>query len=255
MVARTTKNLQLITPASFPDYRKTVAPLAEACWPEFMLQDPVADAHWGALFERFADYQFGFLDTETGAAAAMGNSVPLCWERSLDNLPDEGWDWAFAQAVENHRAGFAPNIQCAIQIAIHPDYRGQGLSARMVEIMRSTGKAKGFGTLVAPVRPSQKAEYPLAEIDRYIQWKDDAGLPFDAWLRVHARAGAHILKACRKSMTIRGSISEWQAWTGLSFPESGPYVVPGALNPIEIDVATDQGVYVEPNVWMVHNLQ
>lgn len=36
------------------------------------------------------------------------------------------------------------------------------------------------------------------------------------------------------------------------FPESGHYVVPGALVPITIDRERDQGVYVEPNVWMVH---
>jgi GNAT superfamily N-acetyltransferase len=254
MVDNRSRNLRLITPGNFPDYRKIVAPLAEACWPEFMLHDPIADMHWSALFERFPEYQFGLLDAESGTAVAMGNSVPLCWDQPLDELPDEGWDWALQQAVENHRASVAPNIQCAIQVDIIPAYRGQGLSARMVETMRSVGESRGLRVLVAPVRPSQKAEYPLADIDRYIHWKNDAGLPFDAWLRVHARAGANILKACHVSMTIRGSVSEWHTWTGLSFPESGEYVVPGALNPIRVDLDADQGLYVEPNVWMAHSL-
>jgi hypothetical protein len=39
------------------------------------------------------------------------------------------------------------------------------------------------------------------------------------------------------------------------FPDSGPYVVPGALVPVEIDRVTDQGVYIEPNVWMVHHTE
>ena len=38
----------------------------------------------------------------------------------------------------------------------------------------------------------------------------------------------------------------------MAFPESGAYVVSGALVPIEIDRERDEGVYVEPNVWMVH---
>jgi hypothetical protein len=38
----------------------------------------------------------------------------------------------------------------------------------------------------------------------------------------------------------------------MALPESGTYVVPGALVPIEIDRERDEGVYVEPNVWMVH---
>ena len=41
-------------------------------------------------------------------------------------------------------------------------------------------------------------------------------------------------------------------WTGLSFIQSGRYVVCGALNPITIDLAEDKGQYVEPNVSLVH---
>ena len=37
-------------------------------------------------------------------------------------------------------------------------------------------------------------------------------------------------------------------------PESGRYVVPGALEPIEVDRERDVGLYVEPNVWMRHKV-
>ncbi len=55
-----------------------------------------------------------------------------------------------------------------------------------------------------------------------------------------------------ESMTIRGSVAEWEAWTGLPMPETGSYVVPGGLVPVEIDRERDMGLYVEPNYWMVH---
>jgi hypothetical protein len=29
-------------------------------------------------------------------------------------------------------------------------------------------------------------------------------------------------------MTIPGMLADWEGWTGLTFPESGDYVVPGA---------------------------
>jgi len=61
-------------------------------------------------------------------------------------------------------------------------------------------------------------------------------------------------KVCPRSMRITGTIAEWEQWAGMAFPESGAYVVPGALVPVEIDRAADLGVYVEPNVWVVHNL-
>ncbi len=246
--------LRLITPANHPEYRRLVAPLAEACWREFMLYDPIADKYWGKLFEYFSDYQFGLLDDSTNRAAAMGNSVPLCWDGSLSDLPEQGWDWAFQQAAEDHEAGREPNIDCAIQVAIEPAYRGRGLSTQMVRVMQEIGKAQGFHQLIAPVRPSQKAEYPLSDIDHYVTWTDAQGLPFDAWLRVHARMGAKIVKVCHESMTIAGTLQEWHSWTGLTFPESGAYYVPGGLNPVEVDIKADRGTYVEPNVWMVHEL-
>jgi hypothetical protein len=54
------------------------------------------------------------------------------------------------------------------------------------------------------------------------------------------------------AMTIAGSLAEWRAWTGLPFDISGTVHVPGALNPVHVSVENDYAVYVEPNVWIVH---
>jgi hypothetical protein len=122
----------------------------------------------------------------------------------------------------------------------------------MVQVMRARGKSMDFNYLVAPVRPNQKSLYPLFSIDDYITWTNNDGLPFDAWLRVHARLGAKIIKPCHQSMTIRSTRVEWENWTGLRFHQSGQYIIPGALNPIEIDIENEEGIYIEPNVWMAH---
>ena len=45
-----------------------------------------------------------------------------------------------------------------------------------------------------------------------------------------------------------------ESWTGLSFKESGRYVVEGALTPVRIDVEADIGTYIEPNLWMTYDL-
>jgi hypothetical protein len=66
--------------------------------------------------------------------------------------------------------------------------------------------------------------------------------------------GAKIIKPCHEAMTIRGTRAEWEEWTGLFFQQSGKYVIPGALNPIDMDLGNDEGVYIEPNVWMHHSL-
>ena len=245
---------RLVQSKDRPDYDNLVDGIARQSWPAFMLNDPIAGRHWDDLFERFADYQFSLLAPDEDVVVGMGNSAPLAWTGALADLPEEGWDWALAQAAEDHAAGRRPAIHCALQVAVPPASQGQGISRLMVQAMRAIGAAHGFSQLIAPVRPSAKSRYPLISIDRYVEWTTDEGLPFDPWLRVHARLGARIVKPCHRAMTIPGTIAQWEQWTGLRFPDSGPYVVPGALNPVTIDVEADRGVYVEPNVWMVHAL-
>jgi GNAT superfamily N-acetyltransferase len=248
------EEFQLITPADAENYHDFVDPLANASWPEFMLHDPIAAEYWFNLFERFGEYQFALVDIKNGRAAAMGNSLPFHWDKPLEELPEGGWDWVFVQAVKDHKAKITPNIQSAIQVAIHPDYQSKGLSARMINHMRDIGKSKGFQYLVAPVRPNQKSKYPLTTIDDYITWKNEEDLPFDPWLRVHARAGAKIIKPCHESMIISARREDWENWTQMKFPQSGRYHIPGALNPIEINVEKNEGIYIEPNVWMAHKI-
>jgi GNAT superfamily N-acetyltransferase len=243
-----------ISPGDLSDYRDQAADISEASWPEFMLHDLVANENWHELFDRFNNYQFALLDTHKNCMAAMGNSLPFYWDYSIQDLPEGGWDWVFLKAIEDHKGGVKPNIQSAIQIAIHPDYQSQGLSASMVNHMRGIAKSRGFENLVAPVRPNLKSRYPLTSIDDYIRWTNEEGLPFDAWLRVHARLGARILKPCHEAMIIRGSRVDWEKWTGLKFHQSGQYYIPGALQPMVMNVEKDEGVYIEPNVWMVHQV-
>jgi len=244
----------VISPKDLSDYRNQAGNIADISWPEFMLHDSIANENWHDLFDRFSDYQFALLDTEKNCMAAMANSLPFHWEQPLEDLPEAGWDWVFLKAIEDHKIGVKPNIQSAIQINIHPEYQGRGLSPMMVLEMRDIGRSKGFNNLVAPVRPTQKSMYPLISIDDYIAWTNDEGLPFDAWLRVHVRLGGRLLKPCHEAMTIRGTREEWETWTGLKFPQSGQYYIPGGLNPMKMDVEKDEGIYVEPNVWMVHHI-
>jgi GNAT superfamily N-acetyltransferase len=245
---------KLIAPSDLPNYRALAGDIADASWPEFMMHDPIAHEHWHELFDRFNEYQFALFDTEKNRMAAMANSLPFYWDQPLEDLPETGWDWVFLKAIADHQNGVMPNIQSAIQINIHPEYQGHGLSARMVQAMGAIGKSKGFWHLVAPVRPNQKSKYPLTNIDDYIRWTNEEGLPFDPWLRVHVRVGAKIIKPCHAAMLIRGSRAEWEIWTGLKFLQSGEYIIPGALNAITMNIEMDEGLYIEPNVWMVHEL-
>jgi hypothetical protein len=73
--------------------------------------------------------------------------------------------------------------------------------------------------------------------------------------RLSTRGCARIVKVAPQSMRIPGSIADGERWTGMKFSESGSYVVPGARAPVQIDRERNEGVYVEPNVWMHHALR
>jgi GNAT superfamily N-acetyltransferase len=249
-----TDRFQLITP-THPSYRDLVRGLTKEVWPEFMLHDQIANKLWHELLDRFAEYQLALYDIQNQRVAGMANSFSLKWDEPLENLPEGGWDWAFLKAVEDSSQGLAPNLQCAIQIIVRPDYQGRGFSGQMVEAVRALTKFKGLHSLIIPIRPSEKNKYPLTSLDDYVTWETRQSLPFDSWLRVHVRAGGKIIKVCHESKLIRGSQAEWEQWTGLQFPQSGRYIIEGALNPMQMNVENDEGIYVEPNVWMVHEIR
>ncbi|MBT7615703.1 MAG: hypothetical protein HN590_00290 [Calditrichaeota bacterium] len=247
----TPEDFKIINAKEKPELEQLNSELAEICWPEFMRQDPVA-VHFNDLYRNFADFQFGLEEKTTGRIVAIGNSIPLFWKMDFENLPDDGWDWVIERGVKDRFTGKVPNMLSAIQVMIIPEFQGKGLSKVMVQAMKDIGVGYGFKTLIAPVRPSQKCEHPKMSMERYIKLKNDKGLPYDAWMRVHASLGARIVKVCPLSMRITGTVEEWEKWTGQSFPETGEYDVPEALVPITIDLSLDMGIYNEPNVWMVH---
>jgi len=232
-----------------PELRELKGPLLEV-WPRFMLEDAVSERCWGHLYERFGAFQHFLVDSENDTLVAEVNSVPV--ELDLEALPERGWDEALEKGTTG--AGSA-TVVSALQVLISSGWQGKGLSGLCLERMRETAVAHGFADLVAPVRPSWKERYPLVPIERYIRWTRPDGRLLDPWLRVHSGLGAELVGPCRKSMTIAGTVQDWEEWTGMVFPETGDYVVRGALELVHVDREADLGTYVEPNVWMHHRLQ
>ncbi len=222
-------------------------------WPEFILHDAVANEYFFQLYEVFPEFQYWLLDGEE--IVGIGNSIPILWKDKLIEFPEEGWDWALEKGFRDKEKERIPNILCAMSITINPKYQGKGVSKEMINSMVRIGKNFHLDYLVVPVRPTLKKDYPLVDMKRYINWNRDDGLPFDPWLRVHARLGGEIVKVCSKAMRISGKISDWEGWTGMKFPDSGEYIIPGALKPVNFDKEKDEGLYVEPNVWVVHRFE
>lgn len=246
-------SLTVATYAERPDLTENIDDINSLAWPAFMLEDAIANRLWNRLAADLPEFQFMLLDADD-TIVAVGNSIPLVWDGRYESLPDEGWDWVMESAFDAFDRGVRPTAVSALSITIRPEMQGQGLSRRMVVAMRDIAKRHGFHDLLAPVRPNRKPAYPLTPIERYITWTTDDGAPFDSWLRVHWRLGAQIIKPCPRSMLIEGSVADWEEWAGMRFPDSGDYIVPGALTPVSIDREADLGRYVEPNVWTHHRI-
>jgi GNAT superfamily N-acetyltransferase len=221
-------------------------------WPQFMYFDPYAAQHYPTMYQRYPEFQF-YLQNAGGTVVACCNSIPIAWDSTPGDLP-AGWDDGLARGALGASNGITPNTLCAIQATVSANFLGQGLGSALVQTMCKLASDRGFHALIAPVRPSHKTRYPLTPIERYITWTREDGRLFDPWLRVHQQLGASILGVAPESMKITGTVADWEKWADMRFPESGDYIVPGALESVKIDCEQDQGLYVEPNVWMLHPL-
>jgi len=139
-------------------------------------------------------------------------------------------------------------------VTVAPDQTGKGLGQKMINHLCRLAHDNGLKRMIVPVRPSEKCRFPLIKMQDYITWQRNDGYFFDKWLRIHQRMGGDILKIAPHSMRVIGTIADWEQWTNQQFPGTGMYIVKGALSPVIINHEKDEGIYIEPNVWMEHPL-
>jgi GNAT superfamily N-acetyltransferase len=236
--------VRAFTYAERPDLAARTGEIEDTFAP-FLGHGEVVLRHWHRLRHELPELQLVLWDDERDAVVGHGRTIPA---RASEALPGGVDDMLEAWFRGGNRP--EPDVLSALVAVVDRRRQGEGLSSVLIRAMVDVARRHGFPALVAPVRPTWKDRYPLIPIERYASWRRDDGLPFDPWLRVHARLGAELLEVCPESMRIEGSVDDWESWTGLVFPDDGDYVVPGALVPVR--VAGGHGVYVEPNVWMRH---
>jgi len=218
-------------------------------WPEFIFHDPVSNAHVERVEAYFPRYDILLL--VDGAVVAGGWGVPLAWNGTVSSLPD-GYDGAMVRAVEGHESSSEPDTLCVMAAAVKAGYQGAGLAGQVLTALRERAVADGLRRVIAPVRPTLKTHYPLTPMSQFARWVRADGLHLDPWVRTHQRLGARILGPAPRSMVITGTVAEWEDWAKMAFPQSGRYVVPGALDLVRVDTGAGSGRYAETNLWMRH---
>jgi hypothetical protein len=247
--------VRLLTLAERPDLLEASWRMPNA-WPAFMLEDPVPNRHFGEVVDRYP--ALNLLGLEDGPAGeelvAVLHVGAFAWDGDPASLPARGFDAVVERTVDEARAGIAPTAACLLEAVVRPDRQGGGRSRDLVVAARAAAAVHGFAHLLAPIRPTGKADEPRRAIAEYAARTRPDGQPEDPWLRVHTRLGARVVGVCPLSMTVSGTLAQWREWTGLPFDRDGEVVVDGALAPVHVDLANDHAVYVEPNLWVHHRL-
>jgi GNAT superfamily N-acetyltransferase len=238
--------LETATAAARPDLLERATERTQDAFPEYNSHGDVLNLYWPRLVAERPEFQFHLVGP-ADEILVRARSVPVRWDGTLDDLP-AGIDGAIARGFDEGGA----NVLCALVIMVPRDLQGRGLSAAALRAMSDLARRHGLRALIAPVRPSWKERYPLTPIDGYAAWRRPDGLPFDPWMRVHARLGGSVLRPEPHSLRITGTVAEWEDWTRMSFPVSGDYWFPSGLSTVAIDRERDHGGYWEPNVWMHH---
>lgn len=238
----------VVSAAERPDLAERADKATDPTIHEWMRHAPVLNRWWRALYDVHPDLQLVLYEAEEDAVVGEANTIYCRWDGTVEGLPggvDDVLERAFTEQFE-------PNTLCALNVRIVPGLEGKGASRIALAGMKRLGGERGLESLIAPVRPTWKERYPLAPMERYASWTRKDGLPLDPWIRTHVRLGAEILGIARESLRITGTVSEWEEWTGMAFPESGQYVIPHGEVPLTIDREANIGIYVEPDVWMRH---
>jgi len=140
------RKLKLIQACDIDGFVDTADVVTVPSWPKFMMNDTVANTHWYPLHEKFPEFQFALIQTDTKKWIAVGNSIPVNFDGPLEALPDTGWDWAILNGMAAEKPA---NLLCALAIQILPDYRSGGLSSVMIKVMQEIGLNHGLSKLIA----------------------------------------------------------------------------------------------------------
>jgi hypothetical protein len=240
-------NFKLRSLAQYPDYLEALAKLNLQTGPAFLRY--FDETEWKALVEQFTKYQFLMVSGNDLYGAAF--TLPLYWNRAVESLPTT-INAVIMRAIGCCQRKEKVNTLVVLALVSDDRHHGNGWKTEFLTTLKHLASEKGFTSVLAPVRPSRKCEYPLMPFGQYVGWRQADGAPFDPDLRAHWNLGAVFLGAMPQAMTIEGKVKEWERWTGIRLTESGEYIVDGAQRPVIIDQTNDLGYYTDPNIWMLH---
>ena len=224
-------------------------------WPEFMLHDPWGDAFFGRLPEVFPQWQQLLLDDD-GAVVGKVNAIPFPWDGTDDDLPDRGWGAVMERGFTAQRRGIPATAVSLLEARlVARPARRRPLAADA----RGDGGAGGRGRAARPVRPGAADPQARGAVCR--RWPTTPSRPGTTGCRPTRGSGCTCAWAGgssrwrRARWSSRGPCGSGASGRACRSTRPGDVVVPFACNPVHVSLEQDHAVYVEPNVWVHHDLR
>jgi ribosomal protein S18 acetylase RimI-like enzyme len=307
LIGKTTLHSAYDRPDLVEVVQNPLHPLQRA-WPAFVEQTLATKLYWKylvtvpqlAIFQMFVTVVGGDetpLSRGREKVVARAHAVPFYRalrestdpahndEEKFEPLPDGGWDLVLELGVAACLNDFPKppaNTLSALSITIDPAYRRQGLAEYLINTMKEKAQEAGLDSLVVPLRPTMKQQFPDVDMEVYARLTRDGGVlenwprvwskgiqPFDPWLRKHVSLGALMIKVAPFSMVVEADLQCWSAWTGVDIEsradraiEEGRWTVdeigqqylaitvPGGMNKVRYFPFDGLLRYVESNIWV-----
>jgi hypothetical protein len=227
-------------------YRSAIA----AAFPAITQHSDIIKNYWERIENYFPEQQVFMLDASDDILGFI-NTIPFSWEKNLDQLPDEGWDWMVRKGISDYDKQIKPNCLGGLQVIIPKEHQGKGYSKRIISRLKEHVSTSSFQYFVIPIRPTFKNRHPEIKMADYLHLRENDKI-YDPWIRTHLDSGAKIIKVCPRSMEIAGDLSFWKTVVQSTIEKSGFYQAEGALNPVEIIVEKNYGIYLEENIWIYY---
>jgi len=185
---------------------------------------------------------------DAGKMVATIDACGMQWDGDPKTLPPEGWRDVNLLAAE----GFAeqPPYACALGASILTHARGGGLAQDLLSTLRTRVFEMGYEGMLAPVRPSARAQMPHLSIKEYAEVRLPDGRHFDPWMRAHESVGGKIVAVTERSMYWWGEKEGWEEWIGVKLPDNGRLLIEGSTG--WLTLIDGYGELVEDSVWFLH---
>lgn len=219
-------------------------------FPELINRSQIVLSCWEKVEKYFPEFQQVLID-EYDHIIGMICTLPYFWDKPLEELPDEGWDWLMQKGIEDYENHITPNLLGGLQIVIPAHHRGKGWSKHFIAKGKEIMRKHHLAHFTLPIRPTFKHLHPALPMSEYMHKKTE-GKIYDPWIRTHLNSGAQVIRICPKSMHVEGDMAFWNDLTGRTIQKTGDYEVNGALNLVHIDPELNRGDYWEDNIWIYY---